>query len=41
MSINKLKIQVGRKAFTEIITYCKDNQKYGFHISYYLVQNEF
>ena len=28
MSINKLKIQVGRKAFTEIITYCKDNQKF-------------
>lgn len=28
MSNNKLKIQVGKKAFTEIITYCKDDQKF-------------
>ena len=28
MSNNKLKIQVGKKAFTEIITYGKDDQKF-------------
>jgi len=28
MSNNQLKIQVGRKAFTEIITYGKDDQKF-------------
>jgi len=28
MGNNKLKIQVGKKAFTEIITYCKDDQKF-------------
>jgi len=28
MGNNKLKIQVGKKAFTEIITYGKDDQKF-------------